>query len=223
MNTLVSTVLDNLEKQLAGYQYLLTYRYHNLCVKAEPTALLPVTININGEEQDIEQVADVATPDDFHFQILPKMTNSLEEINNGILSAHPEFKPSFEQMDSENPDTQYLVYEMPKVDKERHDFLMEATKGLHDECKARMEEICATQITDFGELFTSNSESLKETTDAIKDLRNEYLDNIDDLMDKKQGEIEEAYAHYLEETEEAQAEEGNDFDFSKGMRQDSLE
>lgn len=141
MNTLVSTVLENLEKQLAGYQYLLNYRYHNLCVKADPTALLPVTIKINGEDQDIEQVADVATPDDFHFQILPKMTNSLDEINDGVLSAHPEFKPSIEQMDSENPDTQYLVYEMPKVDKDRRDFLMEATKGLHDECKDSLRSV----------------------------------------------------------------------------------
>ena len=223
MNTLVSTVLDNLEKQLAGYQYLLTYRYQNLCVKAEPAALLPVTININGEEQDIEQVADVATPDDYHFQILPKMTNSLEEINIGILNAHPEFKPSFEQIDSENPDTQYLVYEMPKVDKERHDFLMEATKGLHDECKARMEALCGSQIDDFTELFVSNPESLKEATDAIKDLRNEYLDNIDDVMEKKQDEIEEAYARYLVEEEEAHAAEDDNFDFSKGMRQESLE
>ncbi len=222
MNTLVSTVLENLEKQLAGYQYLLNYRYHNLCVKADPTALLPVTININGEDQDIEQVADVATPDDFHFQILPKMTNSLDEINNGILSAHPEFKPSIEQMDSENPDTQYLVYEMPKVDKDRRDFLMEATKGLHNECKARMETLCASQITDFGELFASDPDRLHEASDAVKDLRNEYLDNIEDLLDKKQNEIEEAYANYLDE-QNAVNEDTDDFDFTKGMRQDSDE
>ena len=109
MNTLVSTVLENLEKQLAGYQYLLNYRYHNLCVKADPTALLPVTIKINGEDQDIEQVADVATPDDFHFQILPKMTNSLDEINDGVLSAHPDLNTSTGKRSSLPQTRQFLT------------------------------------------------------------------------------------------------------------------
>lgn len=119
-----------MEKQLVGYQYLLTYRYHNLCVKAEPMALLSVIVRMDGEEQEIEQVADVVVPDEYHFQILPKMTNSLEEINMGILTVHPEFEPSFELMDPENPDTEYLIYKMPDVDKERRDMLMEAAKVL---------------------------------------------------------------------------------------------
>ena len=50
---------------------------------------------------------------------------------------------------------------------------------------------------------------------------NEYLDNIEDLMEKKQDEIEEAYTHYLEEQQEANEQE--DFDFTKGMRQYSLQ
>ena len=40
-------------------------------------------------------------------------------------------------------------------------------------------------------------------------------------MEKKQDEIEEAYTHYLEEQQEANEQE--DFDFTKGMRQYSLQ
>ena len=36
MNTLIESIIDNMEKQLVGYQYLLTYRYHNLCVDQQP-------------------------------------------------------------------------------------------------------------------------------------------------------------------------------------------
>lgn len=161
---MISSVIENMEKQLVGYQYLLTYRYHNLCVKAEPMALLSVIVRINGEEQEIEQVADVVVPDEYHFQILPKMTNSLEEINMGILTVHPEFEPSFEQMDKENPDSQYLMYKMPVVNKERRDILMETSKVLHDECKVRIEEVCADEIADFGELFASNPQNFNEAS-----------------------------------------------------------
>lgn len=218
MNTLIESVIDNMEKQLVGYQYLLTYRYHNLCVKAEPMALLSVIVRMNGEEQEIEQVADVVVPDDYHFQILPKITNSLEEINMGILTVHPEFEPSFKQMDPENPDSQYLMYKMPVVNKERRDILMETSKVLHDECKVRIEEVCADEIADFGELFVSNPQNFNEASQAIDKLRKEYLENIDQLMEKKQDEIEDAYMHYAEGTPAPQAEpEGEDY-FIDGIR-----
>lgn len=218
MNTLIESIIDNMEKQLVGYQYLLTYRYHNLCVKAEPMALLSVIVRMDGEEQEIEQVADVVVPDEYHFQILPKMTNSLEEINMGILTVHPEFEPSFELMDPENPDTEYLIYKMPDVDKERRDMLMEAAKVLHDECKVRMEEVCADEIADFGELFANNPQNFNEASQAIDNLRKEYLDNIYQLMEKKQDEIEEAYLHNTETTPAPQAEPESEEGYINGIR-----
>lgn len=225
MNNFVVSEINELEKKMAGYQFLLNYRYKNLCVKADPMALLSVIVNINGEDKEIEDVADVSTPDDYHFEILPKMTNSLEEINTGILSYHPEFKPSTEQMEEDDPDTQYLVYEMPEVDKDRRDFLTEAAKSLHKECKARIDEIQIEATANFSELFSTNPESLKETKDAISDKHDEAIDAIDDLLEKKLQEIDDAYAHYLEERQEQESveQEEDNFDFTKGMRQESDE
>ena len=107
---------------------------------------------------------------------------------------------------------------MPDVDKECRDMLMEAAKVLHDECKVRMEEVCADEIADFGELFANNPQNFNEASQAIDNLRKEYLDNIYQLMEKKQDEIEEAYLHNTEATPAPQAEPESEEGYINGIR-----
>lgn len=216
MNQFAIQEIKEMEKKLAGYQYLLTLRYANLCIKADPMALLPVSVLVGTAFMDLEQVAEVNNLGEYHFAVIPNNPDVLHDLERAILKAHPEFKVSTEQMDDDDPQSAFLLLEMPEVDKDRRDLLTDATKSLYEECKARMEAVVFDEKKGFAELLVKEPESLKEVSEAIKKKYEEYLDNIDDLKDKKLTEIEEAYEKYLESHPENG--QGDDIDVSKSMR-----
>ena len=93
MNVFITSQIESVEKKMAGYHALLSYRYSNLCVKADPTSLLSVTLVMGSTEKDIEEVAEVAKPkDDYHLIVIPKMQDFIMDINQAVQVAHPEFK-----------------------------------------------------------------------------------------------------------------------------------
>jgi len=216
MNQFAIKEIKEMEKKLAGYQYLLTFRYANLCIKADPMALLPVSVLVGTALMDLEQVAEVNNLGEYHFAVVPNNPDVLHDVERAILKAHPEFKVSTEQMDDDDPQSTFLLLEMPEVDKDRRDLLTDATKSLYEECKARMEAVVFDEKKGFAELLVKEPESLKEISDAVKKKYEEYLDNIDGLKDKKLTEIEDAYEKYLESHPENG--QGDDIDVSKSMR-----
>ena len=197
MTSFAISEVNDFEKKLGGYSHLLNYRYMNLCVKADPVSLLPVTVVEGDEEHEIEDVADVAKSDDFHLVVIPKYPEVLKDINRGILEAHPEFKLSVGLLDDDNPESQFLICEMPEVDKDRRDFLNDAVKSLYEECKARMGEIKAEEKAGFNEIFDTHPQDLKEVNDAIDEAYDSAMNGIRALKDKKLDEIEEGYQRFL--------------------------
>ena len=134
MNNYISFETIDLAKKLKGYNMLFNYRMSNLCVKAEPTALMPVTVFVAGTEYNLEDVANILRPDDFSFDVYPKNQNNLQDIITGVLDAHPEFKMELKTDKAEmegGADTQHVFYTMPPVDKDRRKLLNETTKTFH--------------------------------------------------------------------------------------------
>ena len=200
MNKFATSELQEMEKKLGGYQYLLTFRYANLCIKADPMALLPVTVAVGAAGMNIEELADVVTLDDYHLAVIPKSDDTLRDIQQGVAEVHPEFLVSLEQVEEEDETvSRFLVYGMPDVDKKRRDLLVETAKSLHDECKLRMDAILLGEKLSFVELLSTEPESLKEVADALNEKYREYVGNIDELLEKKLADIEEAFEHYQQQ------------------------
>ena len=195
MNSFIESEINDTEKRMTGFRYLLTFRYMNLCVKADANSLLPVTVVADGEEKNIEDVGEVMITDDYHIAIIPTKANYLKAIQEGVADAHPEFKTKVLRME-EDEDSTFLLYEMPPVNKERRDFLDEAVKSLHDECKVRLEEIRAEELAGFAQLYVAEPEELKDDTDALDDCYNRHVDSINEMLEGKRKEIEEAYERY---------------------------
>ena len=107
--------LNATEKKMASYMTLLNFRYINLCVKAEAASLIPVNVNIFGEDKDIEEVAEVAIQDDYHLAVFPKNDEYIRYITQGVINVHPEFKLSMKTMKVGAEERQYLEYEMPQA------------------------------------------------------------------------------------------------------------
>ena len=58
MRKAIEILIGEMESKLGGYASLLNYRYLNLCVKAEPVALLSINvIDDEGENKNLEDVA----------------------------------------------------------------------------------------------------------------------------------------------------------------------
>lgn len=219
MNSFTTSEIKSFEKKLGGYQYLLTFRYSNLCVKADPISLLPVSITVGNREQNIEDVAQVVQMDDFHIVVVPKQMDVLRDVQEGIFEAHPEFKMSIEQMEKNDPSSRFILCEMPPVDKPRYDLLTEATKNLYEECKARMDAVLLEEKRIFVELLAEDPESLQKVVDQINEKHNNAINDIMDLRDKKLEEIEEAYAKYLEDyaQEDVNKSQQSDIDVTQSM------
>ena len=93
MRKSIKIFLGEVDTKLTGYASLLNYRYMNLCIAAEPMALLSITItDIEGNEYHIEDMASTMLPDEFSFEIVPHDITMLPYIQEGITKAHPEFK-----------------------------------------------------------------------------------------------------------------------------------
>ena len=219
MNSFTTSEIKAFEKKLSSYQYLLTFRYSNLCVKADPISLLPVSITVGNREQNIEDVAQVVQMDDFRLVVVPKQMDVLRDVQEGIFEAHPEFKMSIEQMEKNEPNSRFVLCEMPPVDKPRYDLLTEATKNLYEECKARMDAVLLEEKRIFVELLAEDPESLQKVVDQINEKHNNAINDIMDLRDKKLEEIEEAYAKYLEDhpQEDVNKSQQSDIDVTQSM------
>lgn len=204
MNNYLGIELFEFEKKMNGYIMLFNYRISNLCVKAEPTAMLPVTVTLGAMEYNLEEVADAVKPDDYTFYVYPKNQNSLQDIVDGVFDMHPEFKMELAtEKRSEDVEVRYIIYTMPFVNKDRRDLLNEATKTFHKECMANLEACNAKQLDMMAELALKlPPEDINEGKDRMKAIYDDAKEQADKLQEAKLAEIEEGYQRYLSEDDD---------------------
>lgn len=203
MNNYISFETIDFAKKLKGYNMLFNYRMSNLCVKAEPTALMPVTVFVAGTEYNLEEVANILKPDDFSFDVYPKNQNNLQDIISGIFDVHPEFKMELKTDKAENEggaDTQHVFYTMPPVDKDRRKLLNETTKTFHKECMVNLDVTYADLQARLVEPYTQMSpQDVDEARKGFKKVYDKAREECDKMLQQKQNEIEEGYQRYLTE------------------------
>ena len=203
MNNYITFEITDLATKLKGYNMLFNYRMTNLCVKAEPTALMPVTVVVAGTEYNLEEVANIMRPDDFSFDVYPKNPNNLQDIINGIFDVHPEFKMELKTDKAENEggeDKHHVLYTMPPVDKNRRKLLSETSKTFHKECMVNLDVTYAELQTRLVEPYATMSPlDIDEAKKAFKKVYDKARDECDKMLQLKLNEIEEGYQRYLAE------------------------
>ena len=201
MNNYITFELSDLTNKLKGYNMLFNYRMSNFCVKAEPTALMPVTVTLAGTEYNLEEVANILRPDDFSFDVYPKNPNNLQDIIAGIFDVHPEFKMELKTDKSTNEggeDKHHAFYTMPEVDKDRRKLLNETAKVFHKECKVNLDLTYAELQTRLVEPYAKMSHlDVDEARKAFKKAYDLAKDECDKMLELKLNEIEEGYQCYL--------------------------
>ena len=203
MKLAIETIIHEMEGRLNGYVSLLIYRYANLCVKAQPLALLSAKIIV--EERGglpIEKVAGVLMPDEFHLRIVPFDPSFIFPLCKAIKLEHPEFKQDLVVPDDTDDEKErHLILTMPVVNKDRHDTLLEAVDTLYDGCKAKMDKTCAEYRLKLEKkiVILPTDDERNEAKDAMEAKIKIYQDMADTTKADKVKEIEEAYQRYLNE------------------------
>ena len=211
MKRAVGQQVDQLKAKLSGYAAMLAYRYANLCIEAHPAALLSAVVEVEGESKHLEEVAQVAVKETYHFIVNPIYEEDLFPIGKAIMMEHPEFKQeikTWDGYDETDPAGKYLYYTMPEVNKDRHDVLIKAVDAFYDECKQKMkaaEQDCVTQLA--GLQADSSPTEIEQVAEYVHNIMKTYSDMRDSSHDTKKQEVEKAYAEYQEKQKEKEAEE----------------
>ncbi len=207
MKRSIGNELNELYTKLSNLSGVFGYQLQNLCVKAEPVALLTIEVNVEGENQKLEDCTTVAKKDDYSFTIVPHYEDDIPALEQGIFKAHPEFKLKKMTMTVDSIDLKgnpkevevpYILATMPDVTDERYNILNEGVKLLYENCKAKMEAaILKSDAKLAGLLVGESKDTVDEVTDAIDMIKKEWNDKREQTRDEKLKEIEDAYQKWL--------------------------
>ena len=209
MKRSISNQYDQLQEKLKGYVAMMNFRYINLCIKADPVSLIPVKVNVEGTEKNLEQVAMTAKKDDYRFWIVPKYDEDKDSICKGIAKVHPEFKQKEDTLkiegiseDGEAYDVHYIELTMPDVDDNRYNALIDAVDVVYQECKTLMEAAVSKAKAEIAFLSVGEpKEDIDGINKAVDNLNEKCEKQRDKLRDKKLQDIEDAYKKWLSNTE----------------------
>ena len=189
----------------------MVYRYANLCIEANPAALLSVEVEVEGEKKKIEEVAQVAVHETYHFIVSPIYEEDLFPVGKAVMMEHPEFKQeimSFDGYEETDPAGKFLFFTMPEVDDDRHDVLVKAMDAFYDECKTKMgkaEEDCVAKLAELQ--ADSSPMDIAKVAEEVREIVKSFSDLRDANHDTKTQEVEKAHEEYKAKQKEREAEE----------------
>ncbi len=225
MKRAIINYFDLLQEKMAGYVSMLSFRYMNLCIKAEEASLIPVQVPIEGELKKLEDVAMIGKKGDYSFMIMPKYDDEMDNIAQGIAIAHPEFKQKRESMDVSGVDDNgkeiegavpYLLLTMPEVNDDRYDVLKDGVDLFYKDIKARMDAAIAESKVKFATLLQGESaEDIDSLNDGVDKVKKEFGEKRDKLRDDKLKEIEDAHNEWLSHKSEV-AKKNEEFAAARG-------
>ena len=225
MKRAIINEVSQMNDKLQGYVYMMYFGFVNLCVKAEPSALIPIKMTIDGESLKIEDVANVALQGDYQMMVIPKYEDDLPTIRKSIAKTHPEFKQEHKALDVEMDDgshkgAPYVLLTMPEVDDNRYDVLTQAANVLYDTCKAKMGRVIAESDRKIAELTVGEKkEDIDIIKKAVEEQRDVWVKHREKLHNDKIEEIEEGHRHWeTQKAEKDNEQSSNDSSVATSMR-----
>lgn len=212
MKRAVSDAIETLSSDMSSYVAMFAFELMNLCIKAETGALVPIKVDIDGEEKNIDEVATCAIKDDYTFWVVPTYDDDIPRVCKAIAKLHPEFKQKFTTMTVETPDVEKLSLEstekemtvieleMPEVNDDRYDYLKEGLDFFYDSTKTAMNAaVTKAYATITVQGIGDSVETLDEAKSYVEKIKSFAEEQRDKLYSIKQQEIEDAHNKWLSE------------------------
>lgn len=229
-NKNINELLEETKGKLNGFTMLYYFHLCNLCIKADPMALLSATVELNGGELNLEDVADASMADEYTFAITPRSAEYIVPICKALKLEHPEFK--MEEKQEQNPLTEeqetVIYYTMPEVNEDRRDVCMDYIKARYELATTKMElAYSAGSAKISAKMAGAPAESIEKVKEELENIYNQHKDMCDKFREDKIKEVEEGYQRYLsaqseqsKQKAETQAAEGKDSLFSMNMNEE---
>lgn len=152
--------------------------------RANPAILNKITIDYYGTPTPINQVAGISVPEARLIVIQPWDASILKEIEKEILKSDIGINPS--------NDGKVIRLAFPELNEERRKEIVKDIRKMAEEAKVAIRSIRRDAI-DEAKAMQKNSEisedELKSSEDSIQKLTDKYVDEIDNILEKKEKEI----------------------------------
>ena len=211
MRITVYKLLQEAQQKMNGYAVYMNYQFMHFGVKAEPAALLSVEVEVGGERMNLEDVADVAIPQDDQFALIPKEQDFLFDICKAVAQAHPDYKIGQKSMNGEEEDSldgeedRYVLCTMAKVNDDLHDVGMNYVKAIYEEMTAKLAATHAAYGAKIiKQLASAKPEEIDEAKEELQKIYDQMKDICKSYREEKEKQIEEAYQDYLKKKAEAE-------------------
>lgn len=170
MNKTISVFEENLSEVRAG--------------RANPAILNKISVDYYGVPTPISQVAGISVPEARMILIQPWDTNLLKEIEKEILKSDIGINP--------NNDGKVIRLTFPELNEERRKEIVKDIRKLAEEAKVAIRSIRRDAIDEAKELEKKSEiteDELKNEEDQIQKLTDKKVQEIDELLTKKESEI----------------------------------
>ncbi|PSQ99726.1 MAG: ribosome recycling factor [Bacteroidetes bacterium QS_9_68_14] len=152
--------------------------------RASPAMLQNVTVEYYGSQTPLNQVASVGAPQADLLVVQPFDTDSLHDIERGIMQANLGLNPS--------NDGQTIRVPVPPLSQERREELVEKTRALGEEAKVSIRN--TRQETKNQIQNIQQSENLSEDVrygaeEDLQALTDEHTEKVDALLEEKRDEL----------------------------------
>ena len=152
--------------------------------RANPAILNKIKIDYYGTPTPINQVAGISVPEARMIVIQPWDISVLKEIEKEILKSDIGINP--------NNDGKVIRLNFPELNEERRKEIVKDIRKMAEEAKVTVRSIRRDAI-DEAKTMQKNSEisedELKSAEDKIQKLTDKYVEEIDDLLEKKEKEV----------------------------------
>ena len=152
--------------------------------RANPAILNKITIDYYGTPTPINQVAGISVPEARLIVIQPWDASILKEIEKQILKSDIGINPS--------NDGKVIRLAFPELNEERRKEIVKDIRKMAEEAKVAIRSIRRDAI-DEAKAMQKNSEisedELKGAEDRIQKLTDKYVEEIDNILEKKEKEI----------------------------------
>ena len=226
-NKTINELFDETKQKMNGHTMLYYFHLSNLCITADPMALLSASIKIDDQDFNLEDVASVSIPNDKQFAVKAKDADYIIPINKAIKLEHPEFgmEEKTEKDEITGEDNVVIYYTMPEMNQERHKVCLEYIKTQYDLVNSKLEAIFSQGSAKVAlKMNGASEENMQLAKDKLQEIYDWHTNTLKKLKEDKEKEVENAYQAFLageqeenKATEEKQAAEGIDSVFSMDM------
>ena len=202
MDRNLSILVRDMESRITGKLNSMKFHFFNICVDADPVALLSISVSDGGIDRHLEDMVDVAKKDDMTFVFMPQEGTDLDVIVPAIGETHPEFMLEMSECRKSTDSDEtvpLLIVTVPYVDKHRKESLEKAVGTYKDAfCTYVDAEVNVAKVKMAPYLLTATKEDKDIVEQIVKDKAKEYKEMAETAAADRIQKIEDAYKKYLE-------------------------